>query len=307
MGAGRWCLRSTAVPVGRRHRRRRAPRRVARHPTRLPAHELAPGEPWAPRREPHRTVEVLDDAFFGFVGGLVTDQPPPPGLGLVRSIAHPAGAVRFVSRSRPGSGALLGDCLAPTAPRTMSMERAIGPHRRPPAALACSASLDDIRAIPSAFGGTINDVVLAAISGGYGALLSRGEDADSAVIRSLVPVSTRHDDGRGAPQSGLGPAVRPARSGFRPRGAARAVQADDRLKASHRAEVGEAVTSVGDLAPPMVVGALSRRRCVLQEHLPQRSVNTVTTNVPGPQFALYCSAGRCSSTTRSCRSPTAFG
>ena len=44
----------------------------------------------------------------------------------------------------------------------------------------------------------MNDVVLAAVSGGYRALLlRRGDNADRAVVRSLVPVSTRHDDGQG--------------------------------------------------------------------------------------------------------------
>ena len=41
-------------------------------------------------------------------------------------------------------------------------------------------------------------MVLAAVAGGYRALLiERGDDADHAVVRTLVPVSTRHDEGRG--------------------------------------------------------------------------------------------------------------
>ena len=38
----------------------------------------------------------------------------------------------------------------------------------------------------------------------------------------------------------------------------------------------------------MLLGTVSRLATRLMHRLPQRSVNTVTTNVPGPQFPLYC-------------------
>ena len=60
------------------------------------------------------------------------------------------------------------------------------------------------------------------------------------------------------------------------------------LKDSHMAEAGGVVTAAGDLAPPMVVGTMTRLATRVLHRLPQRSVNTVTTNVPGPQFPLYC-------------------
>jgi diacylglycerol O-acyltransferase len=60
------------------------------------------------------------------------------------------------------------------------------------------------------------------------------------------------------------------------------------LKDSHMTEAGGVVTLVGNLAPPMVVGTMTRLATRVLHRLPQRSVNTVTTNVPGPQFPLYC-------------------
>ncbi len=236
-------------------------------------------EPWEPQPEPRGTAKVLD-AW----GGLVTDSVAT-ARGLTRAITNPAGALRSAVGAAQGL-ARFARGLGATPPR--SIEGTIGPHR---AWAHSSASLDDVRTIRSAFGGTINDVVLAAISGGYRELLlSRGEDADSAVIRSLVPVSTRHDDGRGVPDNRVSALLYDL-----------PVQVSDpverlelvhkqmtELKASHMAEVGEAVTSVGDLAPPMVVGALSRLAMRAMHQLSQRSVNTVTTNVPGPQFPLYC-------------------
>ena len=110
------------------------------------------------------------------------------------------------------------------------------------------------------------------------------------MLRSLVPVSVRTDDAHGVPGNRVSaflyelpvhvsdPLERLAtvREGMR------------ELKASHMAEAGEAVSTLGDLAPPMVVGIASRLGMRLMHRLPQRSVNTVTTNVPGPQFPLYC-------------------
>jgi diacylglycerol O-acyltransferase len=41
------------------------------------------------------------------------------------------------------------------------------------------------------------------------------------------------------------------------------------------------------LAPPVLLAAGLRNATMLLRRLPQRSVNTVTTNVPGPQVPLY--------------------
>ena len=47
---------------------------------------------------------------------------------------------------------------------------------------------------------------------------------------------------------------------------------------------GEVLTSLSGFAPPMLL-ALGERAAAHAG--PQRNVNTVTTNVPGPQYALY--------------------
>jgi hypothetical protein len=57
----------------------------------------------------------------------------------------------------------------------------------------------------------------------------------------------------------------------------------DGLKESKQAVAGEVLTSLTGFAPPMLL-ALGTR---LATRIPQRNVNTVTTNVPGPQFPLY--------------------
>jgi len=59
------------------------------------------------------------------------------------------------------------------------------------------------------------------------------------------------------------------------------------LKESKQAVAGEALTAMSGFAPPMLLGVGMR----LANRMPQRNINTVTTNVPGPQLPLYV-AGR---------------
>jgi diacylglycerol O-acyltransferase / wax synthase len=59
------------------------------------------------------------------------------------------------------------------------------------------------------------------------------------------------------------------------------------LKESKQAVAGEVLTSLTGFAPPMLLSLGTR----VFMRFPQRSLNTVTTNVPGPQFPLYA-AGR---------------
>ena len=69
-----------------------------------------------------------------------------------------------------------------------------------------------------------------------------------------------------------------------PVAALRAITAQmEGLKESKQALAGEALTSMSGFAPPMLL-ALGMR---LATRLPQHNVNTVTTNVPGPQIPLF--------------------
>jgi diacylglycerol O-acyltransferase / wax synthase len=237
-------------------------------------------EPWtAASPRPSRRSLVLD-AGRGLAGELGTWARRVPG-----AIRDPVATVR--SARRTGEGLVrLGRELAGTRP--LSIEGTIGPNR---VWAHSSARLDDVRTIRRALGGTVNDVVLAAVAGGYRALLlARGEDADRAVIRSLVPISTRTEGAHGLLDNRVSALllelpVHVADANER----LRLVHDQMReLKASPMAEAGDAVTSAANLAPAFVIGVATRLGMRVMHRLPQRSVNTVTTNVPGPQFPLYC-------------------
>ena len=60
------------------------------------------------------------------------------------------------------------------------------------------------------------------------------------------------------------------------------------LKRTNQAVAGDALSRMSGFAPPMLL-ALGARLGTLW---PQRSVNTVTTNVPGPQIPLYACGRR---------------
>lgn len=234
---------------------------------------------WEPSPEPSGLVKVLD-AW----SGLVAD-----GLGLV---ARAPSAVRDPRRSvasllDTGRGLLtLTRHLGRTTPTTL--EGPIGPHRRWAHSVV---ALDDVKAVGKELGVTVNDVVLAVLAGAFRELLvHRGEDPDTTVLRTLVPVSVRTEDARGVPDNRVSVIlfelpVHLADPVERVRGVHE--QMVER-KASHMSEAGELVVRLADLAPPMVVGTLMRTATRLLARMPQRSVNTVTTNVPGPQLTLYC-------------------
>ena len=59
------------------------------------------------------------------------------------------------------------------------------------------------------------------------------------------------------------------------------------LKASHQTEAVKIATALGELAPSAGLALAERAAMQILRRAPQHTVNTVTTNVPGPQFPLY--------------------
>ena len=194
--------------------------------------------------------------------------------------SHPGGAIRQAADAVRGFAE-----LAPAAwPATgSSLSGPIGKERR---FTWVRASLDDVKLIKRELGGTVNDVVLAAITGGFRALLlARGEQPGPHMVRSLVPVSVRapgEENVYGNQVSALladlpvhiaDPAERLA-----------AVQAGlQALKTGKEAMAGESLVRLGRYS----LYPLTSWGVRLAFGLPQREIVTVTTNVPGPQQPLY--------------------
>jgi diacylglycerol O-acyltransferase len=235
--------------------------------------------PWQPEPEPGWPAMVLD-AWSGLAGDLGRLAG-----GLAHVVRDPARSLRGGEHAVAGMLSL-GRNLANTPP--LSIEGAIGPHRT---WAHSSSSLAEVKVVRQAFGGTVNDVVLSAVASGYRTLLlSRGEDADHARVRTLVPVSVRGDDARETLDNRVSALLLELPVHLAdPLERLDAIESRmPELKGSGMPEAGVLVTSMGDLAPPMIVGSVTRAGVRIMHRLPQRSVNTVTTNVPGPQFPLYC-------------------
>ncbi len=236
-------------------------------------------EDWKAEPEPN-SVELITHSLA------LRAASPYEALRTVLAAARgPRRVVRKAVDTTRGA-ANLGSLLNPNP--TSSLNGPIGPHRRWDWA---RARLSDIKQIREAHGGTVNDVVLAAITNGFRELLmSRGERVEGRVIRSLIPVSVRTEDEHGTYDNKVSAMFAELPIEIEdPVGRLRSLheQMQD-LKHSGQAVAAERLTALGGFAPAMLLSLGGR----VATRLPQSSVNTVTTNVPGPQKPLYLARRR---------------
>jgi diacylglycerol O-acyltransferase / wax synthase len=216
------------------------------------------GKAWQPHREPN-SVELAE--------------------GALDALTHPERALIRAREAAEGVGEIVWAGLNP-APET-PLNVPIGPHRR---FYGIGASLDDFKTVKNAFGGTVNDVVLAVVTGALRTfLISRGRSTAGVEMRALVPVSVRVEDEHG--QGGNRIVVM---RGPLPVYISDPVQrlrfvshAMDGLKESKQALGAEVISGAQSFAPPTILAQASRL------NFSTRLFNLIVTNVPGPQFPLY--------------------
>lgn len=238
---------------------------------------------WHPRREPTAAGLVLD---------AVADNLEHPRTLFESVQGQMGGLLRKVS----GPTRLVGDVLGALDPRG-------GRHRSSPLRgtlseqrtfVAVQTSLADHRLIRQTHGGTVNDVVLATVTGALrNWLMTRGESVGGQrQVKALVPMSVIDDE---MEPTSLGSQV----SGYPvelPVGESsplvRLHQVSWSFKA-HRA-TGKAVaadklTGVAGFAPT-TFHALGGR--VAARELGRGDYDLSVTNVPGPQFPLYAAGAK---------------
>lgn len=204
----------------------------------------------------------------------------------------PRALVRRTTALVRGAASEMG--LARTAPAS-SLVGPIGPHRRYAWARASLADVNVIRRavadgdgpIPEA---TVNDVILAAITQGFRALLlAHGEPPEERVVRSLVPISVRRPDERGTYSNHVSAVV----AGL-PVDVADPVE---RLRIIHeqmaeltatgRAVAADTLATLSGFTPPLLL-ALGTRVATRAAHRMSANIPyTIITNAPGPTEPVY--------------------
>jgi WS/DGAT/MGAT family acyltransferase len=227
---------------------------------------------WIPKPEPS-DAEILAEALIERL-----TRPTEIFRGARAVFRAPRRMARAAVDGLEAAGAFARTGLgAPHSPFNVE----IGPYRR---FEMVQVSLDELKRIKNATGGTVNDVVLAAVTGALGRYLrSHGHSTHELELRALVPISVRAADEHGALGNRVSAYMAPL-----------PVWCDDAverlsqvsvsmgdLKHSRQAVGATLITELADFAPPTIAGQAAR----LQSG--QRFFNLVVTNVPGPQFPLY--------------------
>ncbi|MTE14299.1 wax ester/triacylglycerol synthase family O-acyltransferase [Nocardia aurantiaca] len=169
-----------------------------------------------------------------------------------------------------------------SAPAPTSLNGPIGRQRR---YVIARASLPEIREIGHGFDATVNDVVLAAVTSAYRAvLLGRGEQPTGNTMRILVPVSVRAADAKSTLDNRVS-AVLSLLPLHLEDPVERLTAIHNRMarhKLSGAAQAEKSLLAVAGRLPFAPVAWSVR----MWSHLPQRSVTAVATNIPGPRRTL---------------------
>jgi diacylglycerol O-acyltransferase / wax synthase len=260
-----------------------------------------------------RTHHALIDGVSGidvasvlldFTPDTVTAEPPVwkpepeprPARLLIDTVTGGAAAASVASRAASSAAQVPGRAVAglaslarrlatvvattTVAPAT-SLNKPVGATRR---FATVRVPLDDVKEVRTAFGGTVNDVVLAGIGGGLAQLLdARGELTPDLVLQVFCPVSVRHERDQMTLGNRISAMFVPIPVGEPdPTRRLRTIQATTaELKEREQAVGAAALLSLSQYAAPTILSLAAR----LAHRQP--FFNLICTNVPGPQVPMY--------------------
>ncbi len=236
-----------------------------------PGGELEPREPWMAQPQP-RPMSLLVDAALHRPLRFLRDAASAassPRRTLDQARDTLAGLAQIVSvNRRPASETLLNE--------------EIGPHRRID---WTRMPLADVKQVGRSVGATVNDVVLAVVTGAIGKFLeSRGTRLDELDFRVAVPVNTRVKDqpiDSTGNHTSMMPTPLPVAERDPVKRLRRIAETTKERKASKLTLVPEALERLGEWTSPSLFFQFARMGSGM------RTFNMVVTNVPGPQNPIY--------------------
>ncbi len=241
-----------------------------------PEHEVGEPRPFIPRPAPSDTELTFDAAkrlllspveAVGSLGAFARSSPDLRG-----EIGARARAVADLART----------VLAPSSGTPMNGR--LGPHRRLD---WLTLPLEDVKAVRRVLGCTVNDVVLATVTGAVRQyLIRRGVSPDKIDFRIAAPVSVRRDDDRDRMGNRVSTWILrlPVDESDPLAWVRRVNQGTQELKETRQALALDLMMSMAEYVPSSVL-ALGAR-------MASAPINMIVTNVPGPPFPLYILGAR---------------
>jgi WS/DGAT/MGAT family acyltransferase len=227
--------------------------------------------------QPHAEPSFLDLVGRG-VSGALRNAREVSGNVLSRAL-NPRQAVGEVVDRALGLAEVGWMTLQP-APST-PLNRPPGPHRD---FMVVRETVRDFKTVKDAFGGTLNDVVLAVVSGALRRFLAElGSPVDQLRLRACVPVSVRTTDQHGGAGNRIVIMVAELPVDLADP-VARLRQVSEHmtgLKKSRQAVGAQTMIQMEQWMPPNVLAQATRLG------FSSRLYNLLVTNVPGPQFPVY--------------------
>ncbi len=259
---------------------------------------LSPADPSVPERPPG-SVELWGRALAGIPRSSVRmlrslpralpnlEETTFSTIPLVGRTSRMVGRVQGLARRDRGRVTR----RAMTAPRT-SFNRRVSPHRR---FAFGSLELQRVKDVKNAYGVTVNDVVVSLCAGAVRRWLVDHNELPDEPLVVQIPVSVRTEDQAGTYGNRVLMMAAPLHTQLAdPVERLKATSASmSELKERHRALPADLLSDVNHFIPPALFSRAARATFALATSSVGRPTwNLVVSNVPGPQFPLYCGGAR---------------
>ena len=253
---------------------------------------------------------LTDDEPDAATAGIADEEPPAVGDGLLHRLTAPVGAAAHAARAATGAvvhegietllhPAHAGELASEAEQGTRALVKVLTAAAETPTVLKGELGvahrvawsqpipLDEVNRVRHAFGGTVNDVLVAAVSGGLGRYLAERENATQE-LHAMVPFNLRPLDE---------PLPRELGNRFGLVLLALPVALTDPVERLHEVtrRMAEIKRSPEGAIAYGILGLMGRTPATVEDRLVDlfsSKATTVLTNVPGPRQSVYLAGVR---------------